>query len=86
MLQQAPVACSSTVHRRTIEHGFGWLCLLARPIIPISGFQTEQLLCLHTLGLFRTKSLRSGILPPSLPMLKSSVARVERKRRVEGCT
>ena len=80
MLRQVPVVLSWKEHRRTTVHGFGLPCLLVPPsihTINITFTQHEQ--ALHTLGLFRTRSLRSGILPPSLPM---TVARSEMKMKV----
>ena len=70
MLRQVPVVLSWKEHRRTTVHGFGLPCLLVPPsihTINITFTRHEQ--ALHTLGLFRTRSRLSGILPPSLPML-----------------
>jgi len=60
------------MRRRTNELSSGLLCRLVRPWFPEVSIRVCNLWVEHTLDFVFTRSLRSGILPPSLPILSRS--------------
>ena len=80
MQQWVPATVSWKVHSKTTWHGSDSPCLLVLPILfTMVSYAFVRTVLESTFALVFTRSLRSGMLPPSLPMSCTLWLRVKRR-------